>query len=724
MAEPSPQVFNPAPLLARELSLAPTSVAAVVHLLSEGATVPFIARYRKEATGSLDEVAIRAIDERGGYLRELEERRQAVREIIAEQGKLTPELDRRLGACTTKTALEDLYLPYKKKRRTRATVARERGLEPLATRILEQPLYERPEAAAQAFVNAAAEVPDVAAALAGARDIVAEHMAEEPDLRAATRDAFHRGALLVSKKARKAPEGRSRFEDYTDFSEAIRRVPSHRYLAMRRGEREGVLSLGIKLEPERILPSLLRALGQDRRSPFAPQLDEAALDGFKRLLAPSLESELHTELKARADEEAIAVFAANLRHLLSAAPYGGRSVLGIDPGLRTGCKLTAVDATGAYLGATTIYPHAGGDQQKAGREFLAFLKRYPAEAIAVGNGTGGRETEAFVRQALKDGGTEGAQAPMVVLVSEAGASVYSASEIARAEFPDLDLTLRGAISIARRLQDPLAELVKIEAKAIGVGQYQHDVDQKRLQQRLDAVVESVVNEVGVELNTASAALLAYVAGVGPKLATAIVSERDKSGGFRRRRALLDVKGLGPKAYQQAAGFLRVRGGEHPLDASAVHPERYALVEGIARDLGVPLARLVGDASAAARIDLTRYVSDEVGLPTLTDIVAELAKPGRDPRDAFEAPAFREDVNRIEDLQEDMELQGVVTNVTNFGAFVDLGVHQDGLVHISQLSDRFVRDPHEVVRVGQQLKVRVVEVDLARKRIGLSAKGLN
>ena len=724
MATPTPMPFNPAALLAEELSLSEASVVAVLQLLAEGATVPFIARYRKEVTGSLDEVAIRAIEERGGYLRELDERRQAVREIIAEQGKLTPELDRRLAACGTKTELEDLYLPYKKKRRTRATIARERGLEPLAIRILAQPLHERPEAAARAFVDVGAEVLDVAAALAGARDIVAERVAEDPDLRAATRGAFHRGALLVSKKARKAPEGRSRFEDYLDFSEAIRRVPSHRYLAMRRGEREGVLSLGIKLDPDRILPNLLRTLRQDRRSPFATQLDEAVLDGYKRLLAPSLETELHGELKARADEEAIGVFASNLRHLLRAAPYGGRRVLGIDPGLRTGCKMAAVDATGAFLGAATIFPHAGGDPKKASRALLDFLARHPADAIAVGNGTAGRETEAFVRGALKASGQDGAAGPMVVLVSEAGASVYSASDVARAEFPKLDLTVRGAISIARRLQDPLSELVKVEAKAIGVGQYQHDVEQKRLQLRLDAVVESVVNEVGVELNTASAALLAYVAGVGPKLAGAIVAERDASGRFQRRRALLDVKGLGPKAYQQAAGFLRVRGGEHPLDASAVHPERYALVERIARDQKLSLARLVGDGGAAARIDLTRYVSDEVGMPTLTDIVAELTKPGRDPRDAFEAPAFRDDVNRIEDLHEDMELQGVVTNVTNFGAFVDLGVHQDGLVHISQLADRFVRDPHEVVRVGQQLKVRVVQVDLARKRIGLSAKGLN
>jgi len=560
----------------------------------------------------------------------------------------------------------------------------------------------------------------VAAALAGARDIVSEQVAEETKVRARTRRVFQRVAGLVSRKARKAPEGRTRFEDWYTWREPIRSVPSHRYLAMRRGEAEGVLSLSIALsdrEQAKLLADVLRTLRHDRRSPFAGELESAVRESFKRLLFPSLETELHGALKEWADADAIEVFAENLRHLLLAAPFGERPVLGIDPGLRTGCKCAAVDATGRFLEAVTIYTHTR-EAGRAARELLTLVRRHGPHAIAVGNGTAGRETEAFVRRALKDAGLAEI---LVVLVNEAGASVYSASDVAREEFPDLDLTVRGAISIARRLADPLAELVKVDPKSIGVGQYQHDVDQRRLAARLDAVVESVVNEVGVALNTASASLLRYVAGIGPRLAAAIVAHRDAGGPFETRRDLLAVKGLGPRAFEQSAGFLRIRGGGHPLDASAVHPERYALVARMAKDLGAPLSKLVGDARLVEGIDPAGYVGDDVGEPTLRDILSELAKPGRDPREAFEAPTFRDDVNGLEDLEPGMSLEGVVTNVTHFGAFVDVGVHQDGLVHISQLADRFVRDPSEVVHVGQRLGVRVLEVDLQRKRISLSAK---
>jgi uncharacterized protein len=708
---------DPTSLLARELVLPPASVAAVRRLLAEGNTVPFIARYRKEATGSLDEVAIRAIEERGAYLEELEARRKAILESLEEQGALTDDLRRRLAACSSKAELEDLYLPYRPKRRTRATLARERGLEPLALRLLAQGLNARPEDEARAFAAPEQGVPDVAAALAGARDIVAERLAEDPDLRALARDAFRRRGEVVSRKARKAPDGPSPYQDYHAFREAARSVPSHRYLAMRRGEAEGALTLSITLPEDALLPIMLRHARLDRRSPWATHLEQAARDGLERLLAPAMETELHAEMKARADDTAIGVFASNLRPLLLAAPYGSHPVVGVDPGLRTGCKCAALDATGRFLGHLAVFPHTG-DAARATRDFLAFLERHRPEAVAIGNGTAGRETEAWVRAALKEAGEAGV---LVVSVSESGASVYSASEVAREEFPQLDLTVRGAISIARRLQDPLAELVKVDPQAIGVGQYQHDVEQKRLKQKLDEVVESVVNTVGVDLDTASASLLAHVAGIGPALARSLVAFREAHGAFLDRRQLLNVPKLGPRAFEQCAGFLRIRGGRQALDASAVHPERYPLVERMATDLGVPVGRLVGDAELAARLDLRRYLGDGVGEPTLRDILAELARPGRDPRASFEPPAFREDVTRLEDVQPGMLLEGVVTNVAAFGAFVDLGVHQDGLVHVSQLADRFVRDPHEVVHVGQRLTVRVLEVDLARRRISLSCR---
>lgn len=711
--------FDPAPLVAAELNIPPRGVAAVIELLSSGATVPFIARYRKEATGALDEVQIRDIEERHAYLMDLEKRRQSILASISEQGKLSDKLRERILAVTTKTALEDLYLPYKPKRRTRATIARERGLEPLAARILAQPKEGDPLVEAAAFVNAEREVPDAAAALAGARDIVAETVAENATVRTAVRETFLRDGVLVSEVVPEKAQEPTKFKDYYSYREPVATVPSHRFLAVRRGEKEEVLRLSIDLPAEPLLARILTLVGFERRSPFAEPLREAAEDGYKRLLAPSVETDVRVELKLRADRDAVEIFASNLRNLLLAPPLGPKPVVGIDPGLRTGCKCVALDATGKFSENITIQPHQGTEAaERAKRALAAFVSRHKPFAVAVGNGTAGRETEAFARRTLID---EGLRDIVAVLVNEAGASVYSASDIARDEFPDLDVTVRGAISIARRLQDPLAELVKIDPKAIGVGQYQHDVHQPLLARKLEEVVESCVNHVGVDLNTASAPLLSYVAGIGPKLAKKIVEHREQNGTFNSRRRLLDVSGLGPRTFEQAAGFLRIRGGAQPLDASAVHPERYDLVARMAKDMGVELRELVGNASLADRIELGRYVSDGVGEPTLRDIVAELKKPGRDPRAMFEPPRFREDVMTLADLKPGMELEGVVTNVTAFGAFVDVGVHQDGLVHISQLADRYVKDPNEVVRAGDRLKVRVLEVDLQRGRISLSAR---
>ncbi|MFZ4734502.1 MAG: Tex family protein [Bradymonadia bacterium] len=708
--------FDVVPFLAAELQLPPHGVAAVTKLLAEGSTVPFIARYRKEATGGLDEVQIRAIEERGLYLRELEERRVAVLASIAEQGKLTAELTARISACTTKAQLEDLYLPFKPKRRTKATIARERGLEPLALRILEQPRIGDPRAEAAAYVRPEGEVLDAEAALAGARDIVAERVSEDADVRTFVRETFSRHGVVVSERVPEKTQAPTKFEAYYEHREPVATIPSHRFLAIRRGEREGFLQVEVAVEAERVLPFIEGRFGLDARSPFAPELARAVADAFKRLLAPSVETDVRVELKQRSDLEAVQVFATNLRALLLTAPLGARAVLGVDPGIRTGCKCAAVDLTGRFLETITVYPT--GQAARAAQDFAAFVRKHPPYAIAVGNGTAGRETEAFVRATLKEAGLSDT---IVVLVNESGASVYSASDVAREEFPDLDLTIRGAISIARRLQDPLAELVKIDPKAIGVGQYQHDVHGPLLQKKLEEVVESCVNHVGVDLNTASAPLLAQVAGIGPSTAKKIVRHRESHGPFESRAALLQVSGLGPKTFEQCAGFLRIRTGAHPLDASAVHPERYALVERMAVDLGVGLVQLVGNAAQVDRIPLGRYISPEVGEPTLRDIAAELKKPGRDPRDTFEPPRFRDDVHTLEDLKPDMVLEGVVTNVTAFGAFVDLGVHQDGLVHVSQLSDKFVSDPAQVVRAGDRLKVRVLSIDLPRKRISLTAR---
>ncbi|MEM9195826.1 MAG: Tex family protein [Myxococcota bacterium] len=700
--------------IAEELDLRSRGVLAVLELLEGGATVPFIARYRKEQTGSLDEVQIRAIENRQGQLLALEERRSTILASIEEQGKLSAELRKAIAEARSRAELEDLYLPYKRKRRTRATVARERGLEPLARKILGQPVSGDPRTDAARFIDPKRDVPDVESALSGARDIVAEVVSEHLEARRAARETFATHGVLRSKAARGKAKTKSKFEQYYDFSEPLRRIRSHRVLAVFRGEAEGFLKGHIEVDDARLVRRLLAILGQKRRSPFAQELEAAVTDSLKRLLGPSVENQVRADLELRAHREAIDVFGTNLEALLLAAPFGAEPVLGIDPGFRTGCKCAAVDGTGAFLGHRTVFP----DRKGASGDLIGLIDRYRPKAVAVGNGTAGRETEAFVRKTLR-----AASRPEVIVVSvnESGASVYSASEIARDEHPDLDLTVRGAISIARRLQDPLSELVKIDPKAIGVGQYQHDVDQKLLAAQLSQVTESCVNRVGVELNTASAPLLAHVAGLGPSLAKRIVAYRRAHGRFLSRASLSHVKGLGPKAFEQCAGFLRVREGAHPLDGSAVHPERYALVEKIAADLGEDLATLVGSAGLAERIRPERYLGSEVGAETLRDIVNELQKPGRDPRKRFEAPKFREDVREITDLREGMRLEGVVTNVTNFGAFVDIGVHQDGLVHISQLADRFVSDPHEVVKVGDRLKVRVMTVDVGRNRIGLSAK---
>jgi protein Tex len=689
-----------------------------VELLMGGATVPFIARYRKELTGELDEVQIRDVEEQFNYFCELEERKHTVLKSIEEQGKLTPELRQRIDDSTRKTEIEDLYLPYKPKRRTKAIIARERGLEPLADVIAAQELIlGMPEDVASPFINPESDVPDAAAALEGAGHILAERLSDDADARDMVRRLTGEQGVISSRVASDKKDQVTKFEMYYDYQEPLKAVPSHRMLAMRRGEKEEVLNLSIIAPREQILAGLRSRL-ITRESIFKPLLEGIVEDAYKRLIATSIEVELRLESKERADEAAISVFAQNLRNLLLAPPAGGKRVLGIDPGLRTGSKLAALDATGRFLEHVTIYPHTGEARvPQARQDLLRLVEKHDIEMIAVGNGTAGREMEIFSKETLAGAGRN----LPVVSVSEAGASVYSASEIAREEFPELDLTVRGAISIGRRLQDPLGELVKIDPKSIGVGQYQHDVNQTMLKKTLDGVVESCVNYVGVDLNTASWALLSYVSGVGPSLAKAITRFRDENGPFSSRKELLSVPRFGNKAFEQAAGFLRIRNGRQPLDNSAVHPERYTLVETMAADLGVSLAQLVADSALIARIDLKRYVTDDVGLPTLNDIQEELGKPGRDPRSQFQTAAFRDDIREIEDLKEGMVLQGVVTNVTAFGAFVDIGVHQDGLVHISHLATRYVKNPHDAVRAGQLVKVKVLSADAKRKRISLSIK---
>jgi len=709
---------DPCPRIAQDLGLSLDKVRATAALLAEGATVPFVARYRKEQTGGLDEVQIRDIDEKRVYYTELLERRRAILGSIESQGKLTPELQKRIAGAWTKAELEDLYLPYKPKRRTRAAMARERGLGPLADLILAQGAQGHADVLAKAFVHEDKGVPDIKAALAGARDIVAESVAERAEVRALVRDTYKKEAVVACAPVPAKTKGPTKFEMYYDFRERLQGLPSHRYLALRRGEEEGVLRVAFEIDKPKTASRLYGIAGVRSNSPLAGELREAVDDALARLLCPSIESDVSNDQKELADRDAIDIFAANLKKLLLSAPLGRRVVLGIDPGQRTGCKCVVVDDTGKLMEHTLINLVTGDHAlAHAAKTIASLVTKYDPFAVAVGNGTHGRETEDFVRKVL----ASEKKTAMVVAVSESGASVYSASDVAREEFPDLDLTVRGAVSIARRLQDPLAELVKLDPKVIGVGQYQHDVSQPELQRKLSEVVESCVNAVGVELNTASAQLLSHVAGLGPTAAKKIVKHRDDKGAFRSRAELLKVSGIGPKAFEQCAGFVRVRGGVHPLDESAVHPERYALVERIAKDQGVKLSDLVGGTELLNQVPWDRYASNDVGMLTLEDIKKELAKPGRDPRDAFVPPKFRDDVRTMEDLKVGMELEGVVTNVTAFGAFVDVGVHQDGLVHVSQLADRFVKDPQLEVKVGDRVNVRVLEVDLARKRIALTRK---
>lgn len=699
--------------IATELSLSPRQVQSTLALFDEGNTLPFIARYRKEATGGLDEVQLRGVRDRGSYLAELQERRAAVLESIDEQGKLTAELRVRIEAAETKQALEDLYLPYKPKRRTRAMIARERGLEPLAELIRAAEADDAAVLVAAAeYIDTVGEVATASDALQGARDIVAEWIAEDAHVRGWVRERT-RARGLVRSAAMPGKEGSvSKYRDYYDFGQRLTEIPSHRVLAIRRGEAEGWLKWTIEAPVDEIVAGLERRVVAVRAA--REQMTLAAHDAYTRLLKPSIETDLRLELKNRADQDAIAIFGQNLEQLLLAAPAGGKVVLGLDPGFRTGVKVAAVSRTGAVVETDTLYLH---QNDRFAASLASLIDRRGVELIAIGNGTASRETASAVRRVVSamQGG------PQVIVVNEAGASVYSASSTAREELPELDVSLRGAVSIARRLQDPLAELVKIEPKSIGVGQYQHDVNQPQLKRRLDEIVGICVNRVGVEVNTASVSLLAYVAGIGPSLAQNIVRLRDERGGLGTRRELMDVPRLGAKAFEQAAGFLRIRGSRYPLDRTAVHPERYGVVEAMAVDVGTPLEELLENEARVAEIELRRYVSEEVGLPTLEDILAELQRPGRDPREVFEAPAFREDVTELEDLKEGIALEGVVTNIVAFGAFVDVGVHQDGLVHISQLADRFVKDPNDVVSVGQKVRVTVLSVDLNRGRIALSMK---
>ena len=703
--------------IAQELDLNVRQVHATATLLADGGTTPFIARYRKEATGSLDEVAINGIRDRLERLAELDKRRAAILESLGERGLLTDELQGKVEAAETMAALEDIYLPYRPKRRTRAMVAKEKGLEPLADLLWAQDATAPidPLAEAAAFVDAERGVECVEDALAGARDILAERVSENEAARASMRELFARQATVRSRVAPGKEEEGTKFRDYFEWQELAADAPSHRILAMFRGAGEDILTLRIEPDSEVALGKL-NGVFVTGATPASEQVAMAVEDGYKRLLAPSMEIELRAELKRRADEEAIRVFAENVRELLLAPPLGQKRVLAIDPGLRTGCKVVCLDAQGKLLCDEVIHPHTSGPRaEQAGPTILALCNEHQIEAVAIGNGTASRETEAFVR------GIGLPDSIAILMVSESGASVYSASDVARAEFPEHDVTVRGAVSIGRRLMDPLAELVKIDPKAIGVGQYQHDVDQKMLRHGLDDVVMSCVNGIGVDVNTASKQLLTYVSGLGPQLAGGIVAYRDANGSFSSRAELLSVPRLGPKAFEQCAGFLRIRNGANPLDASAVHPESYPIVDAMSRDLECSVDDLIRETALRERIQLERYITDNVGLPTLHGILHELAKPGRDPREQFEAFAFAEGVTTIGDLKPGMQLPGIVTNVTRFGAFVDIGVHQDGLVHISQLADRFVKDPAEVVKVHQRVTVTVREVDLARSRIALSMR---
>jgi len=701
--------------IAKELNLKPRQIMAVANLIEDNATVPFIARYRKEATGSLDEVAITTIRDRFEQLKELDKRRESILNSLQERELLTDELKEKILKAETLAALEDIYLPFRPKKRTRATVAREKGLEPLAKIIFNQDDNIDPFKEASAYIDPEMGVETVEDALAGSRDIIAEWVNEDQNARGKMRSLYSQKGVLRTKVIQgKETEG-SKFRDYFDWEEPVLKAPSHRILAMRRGEKEEFLYLHIS-PPENDALAILEEIFVKGEAPVSEEVKTAVYGSYNRLLSSSMETEIRMETKNRADTEAIKIFSDNLRELLLAPPLGQKNIMAIDPGIRTGCKIACLDRQGKLLETDTIYPFKSEkEKSESAKKVMVSLDTCQTEAIAVGNGTGGRETEAFIRnlQLSKD--------VSVVMVNESGASVYSASEVARTEFPDLDVSLRGAVSIGRRLQDPLAELVKIDPKSIGVGQYQHDVNQQALKKSLDDVVISCVNAVGVEVNTASEQLLTYVSGLGPQLAKNIIDYRNENGPFASREELKKVKRMGPKAFEQAGGFLRIRDGINPLDASAVHPESYSIVEAMAKDLSCSILDLLNDEILRRRIDLSSYVSEKVGILTLTDIMGELAKPGRDPREQFESVAFTEGINEIGDLKKGMKLPGVVTNVTAFGAFVDIGVHQDGLVHISQLSDGYVKDPNQVVRVNQKVMVTILDVDLERNRISLSMK---
>ena len=716
-------------LISSELHLSEYAVENTLKLLDEGCTIPFISRYRKERTGGLDEVQITAISDRSERLKEIQKRKETILKTIGELGKLTPELEKRIEDCWELTTLEDIYLPYKPKRRTRAQAAREQGLEPLATLLMMQ-REQSPERAAQRFVKG--DVKDVATALKGAQDIIAEQVSEDERSRNQVRAAFRREAFIVSKvvKAKKDTDEAQKYSDYFDWEEPLKRCSSHRLLAMRRGADEGILRLSLTIDDDeavgRLQRNYVRGNGSCQRL-----VSEAVEDGYKRLLLPSIETEFSNLSKERADEEAIKVFAENLRQLLLSAPLGQKRVMGVDPGFRTGCKVVCLDAQGNLLHHEAIFPHPPvNHRMQASMHVQQMMKDYHIEAIAIGNGTASRETKEFITEVVAEAAkqhesasTQASALPKVFVVSEDGASVYSASKVARDEFPNEDVTVRGAVSIGRRLMDPLAELVKIDPKSIGVGQYQHDVDQSKLKHSLDQTVESCVNLVGVNLNTASQHLLTYVSGLGPVLAQNIVDYRKENGAFTSRAQLKKVPRLGPAAYQQCAGFLRIPNAKNPLDNSAVHPESYHVVELMAKDQHCTVSELIGNKTVREQIDIKKYVTAETGLPTLTDIMKELEKPGRDPREQIEEFEFDSSVQSVEDLREGMELPGIVTNITNFGAFVDIGVHQDGLVHVSQLANRYVSDPTQVVHLHQHVRVRVIGVDLRRQRISLSMKGI-
>lgn len=703
-----------AQLIAKEQNIAYPYVNNTLTLLSEGATIPFVARYRKELTGSMNEEVIETVQKRWQQLEALDKRREAIRSSLLEQDKLTDSLLAQINQAETLQALEDLYLPYKPKRRTRATIARERGLEPLAQLLLQQD-FSDPEQAARSFVNAKKEVEDTAAALAGARDIIAETVSEDAQVRDRIRRQYLKTAAIVSTVAKDKEEEGKTYQSYFDWNEPLSKAPSHRVLALLRGSEEGFLKIKVEVDEAEAVAALQRMYVRNG-SRKAAQVELSLADAFKRLLAPSLSNEILAFYKAKADETAIRVFGGNLRQLLLAPPLGPKRVLAIDPGFRSGCKVVVLDGHGQLVHNDTIYPHPPQHEIKqAVQKIKNLVHTYKIDVVAVGNGTAGRETEDLIRKIPFD------REVMAVMVNESGASVYSASKVARDEFPDYDITVRGAVSIGRRLMDPLAELVKIDPKAIGVGQYQHDVNQKLLQENLIHTVESCVNAVGVELNTASEQLLSYVSGLGPQLAANIIQFRTKNGGFKNRHQLHEVSRLGAKAFEQSAGFLRIRDGEHPLDSSAVHPESYDLVEKIAKSLKEDVASLIGQKDLRNRIRVEDFINQKTGRETINDILLELEKPGRDPRQKFELFTFDKDIRSINDLSEGMILDGIVTNITAFGAFVDVGVHQDGLVHLSQMADRFIRDPNEVVRLNQHIKVKVLQLDVARKRINLSMK---